>query len=317
MTMARILVVDDKRLFREGLKRTLSCRSLVVTAEASSFVQALKLLQSTEKIVDLVVGDPAPDLYREFEALRAILQQFPTMKAVILAERLTAECSALALRSGAASVLTHDISSEALKHTLGLVLAGKHAIPTLVAHTSGAPQISSSEGGDDTSELLATLSNLESRDRGSPTAVTSGRVDGVRSHLTDDILESRADLLATLSGRESQILDCLVRGLPNKLIARQLEMAEATVKVHLKALLRKLNVQNRTQAAILAVRRKLEPPAAPNAGSNQDAELGPEAKNDTRKNRVTIQPLPPRTHFRPAPQRWTAQCPPQERIAGR
>jgi two-component system nitrate/nitrite response regulator NarL len=53
-----------------------------------------------------------------------------------------------------------------------------------------------------------------------------------------------------LSTRERQILACLVDGQPNKTIARNLNMAEATVKVHLKALLRKIDAQNRTQAAI-------------------------------------------------------------------
>jgi two-component system nitrate/nitrite response regulator NarL len=55
---------------------------------------------------------------------------------------------------------------------------------------------------------------------------------------------------ALLSPRESQILACLVDGLSNKTIARDLNMAEGTVKVHLKKLLRKLHVQNRTQAAL-------------------------------------------------------------------
>jgi two-component system nitrate/nitrite response regulator NarL len=60
---------------------------------------------------------------------------------------------------------------------------------------------------------------------------------------------------ASLSGREQQILHCLVGGLPNKSIASTLDMAESTVKVHLKALLRKLNVENRTQAAVWAMNR--------------------------------------------------------------
>jgi two-component system nitrate/nitrite response regulator NarL len=58
---------------------------------------------------------------------------------------------------------------------------------------------------------------------------------------------------AQLSSRESQILCCLVDGLPNKSIAIRLGIAEATIKVHLKMLLRKLHVQNRTQAAIWGV----------------------------------------------------------------
>lgn len=57
---------------------------------------------------------------------------------------------------------------------------------------------------------------------------------------------------AHLSARELDILSRLVAGLPNKLISRELEISEATVKVHVKAVLRKLRVSNRTQAAIWA-----------------------------------------------------------------
>ncbi|MFC0588213.1 LuxR C-terminal-related transcriptional regulator [Novosphingobium aquiterrae] len=57
---------------------------------------------------------------------------------------------------------------------------------------------------------------------------------------------------ANLSPRERDVLCCLMAGYPNKIIARQLEVCEATVKVHVKAILRKLKVRNRTQAAIWA-----------------------------------------------------------------
>src|SRR5207237_6965922 len=53
-----------------------------------------------------------------------------------------------------------------------------------------------------------------------------------------------------LSPRETSILRCLVEGDSNKCIARKINIAEATVKVHIKAILRKIRVQNRTQAAI-------------------------------------------------------------------
>ena len=58
------------------------------------------------------------------------------------------------------------------------------------------------------------------------------------------------DIAQKLSTRESQILHCLVAGSSNKAIARQLEITESTVKVHMKSLLRKINAANRTQAAI-------------------------------------------------------------------
>jgi two-component system, NarL family, nitrate/nitrite response regulator NarL len=56
-----------------------------------------------------------------------------------------------------------------------------------------------------------------------------------------------------LSGREMQILGCLLKGAQNKQIAQELKIADSTVKVHIKAILKKIHVQNRTQAAIWAL----------------------------------------------------------------
>src|SRR3546814_6239761 len=67
-----------------------------------------------------------------------------------------------------------------------------------------------------------------------------------------------------LSDRELEILRCLISGDANKLMARRLNITEATVKVHIKAILRKLRVLNRTQAEIWALSRgldRLAPPA--------------------------------------------------------
>lgn len=56
-----------------------------------------------------------------------------------------------------------------------------------------------------------------------------------------------------LTPRESEILECLLDGHSNKVIAHGLGITESTVKIHMKSLLRKINVQNRTQAAIWAM----------------------------------------------------------------
>ncbi len=60
---------------------------------------------------------------------------------------------------------------------------------------------------------------------------------------------------ANLSTRERDVLCCLMAGYSNKVIARELDVCEATVKVHVKAILRKLDVSNRTQAAMWASTR--------------------------------------------------------------
>ena len=69
-------------------------------------------------------------------------------------------------------------------------------------------------------------------------------------------------LRTPLSPREREILNCLEFGMPNKTIARSLDMAEATVKVHLKAVLRKINAGNRTQAAVWAMNNRQSPSAS-------------------------------------------------------
>ncbi len=60
-----------------------------------------------------------------------------------------------------------------------------------------------------------------------------------------------------LSPRERQVLNCLVEGMSNKMIARKLGVTETTVKLHVKNILRKINVRNRTQAAIWAIENRL------------------------------------------------------------
>jgi DNA-binding NarL/FixJ family response regulator len=77
------------------------------------------------------------------------------------------------------------------------------------------------------------------------------------------ILTARAepDPAAGLSQREREVLVLLLEGLPNKLIARQLQISEKTVKTHLTSVFRALGVTDRTQAALWAERNGFRPPA--------------------------------------------------------
>ncbi len=93
----------------------------------------------------------------------------------------------------------------------------------------------------------------------------------------------------SLSEREAQMLEGLVKGHPNKVIARTCDIAEATVKVHIKAILRKIRVENRTQAAIWAMSngyatdgsngRLLNPASARNAAVITEAAIRSVATN--------------------------------------
>jgi two-component system, NarL family, nitrate/nitrite response regulator NarL len=79
---------------------------------------------------------------------------------------------------------------------------------------------------------------------------------------------ARGGITIPLSPRQKTILGCLADGISNKDIARKLDTTEATVKVHMKEILRKLGVQNRTQAAMWALS---QPPSHSGAPSQQTA----------------------------------------------
>ncbi|WP_157669821.1 two-component system response regulator NarL [Chitinibacter sp. GC72] len=71
--------------------------------------------------------------------------------------------------------------------------------------------------------------------------------------LREDDTIDRNQQISHLTEREQEILQCLAQGLSNKLVGRELGIAEGTVKVHVKSLLRKLNFRSRLEAAVWAV----------------------------------------------------------------
>ncbi len=79
-------------------------------------------------------------------------------------------------------------------------------------------------------------------------------IDSLSCRQTAPVEQEPADVAAMygLAEREREILECLVMGMPNKLISRRLGVSEATVKLHVKTIFRKMSVSNRTQAAMMA-----------------------------------------------------------------
>ncbi|WP_249129144.1 MULTISPECIES: LuxR C-terminal-related transcriptional regulator [Bradyrhizobium] len=116
-----------------------------------------------------------------------------------------------------------------------------------------------------------------------PPAFLSFALDSNRARETAEPSECEQAILAAaedailpqLSPREKAILSCLIEGDSNKCVARKINIAEATVKVHVKAILRKIRVQNRTQAAIWGMNHgSLVRPANGRAPSAVDAGRG-------------------------------------------
>ena len=83
------------------------------------------------------------------------------------------------------------------------------------------------------------------------TYVPPGFTHPARAQSTDRSVETISRKIAHLSQQQTRILSLICEGMPNKLIAYEMQLAEATVKAHITALLRRLGVHNRTQAAML------------------------------------------------------------------
>ncbi len=89
--------------------------------------------------------------------------------------------------------------------------------------------------------------------------VISESLNGLLARSLRDEAQAAERSLAPLTERERDILGCLASGLSNKLIARDLNIAEGTVKVHIKNLLKKLKFRSRLEAAVWAIDQNLRP----------------------------------------------------------
>ncbi|MXQ11770.1 LuxR C-terminal-related transcriptional regulator [Microvirga makkahensis] len=161
--------------------------------------------------------------------VRDLKGQHSEARVVILADGFDFEEMKLSLQAGADGYCLATTGCEALIKYLDLVMLGEVVFPS--------------------SPLLNAMSSL------SETAnVRKESASVAMSPLhSERLTEAKESVIRTLSSREAEILQCLMEGAPNKVIARRLEVAEATVKVHIKAILRKIRVANRTQAAMWAV----------------------------------------------------------------
>jgi two-component system nitrate/nitrite response regulator NarL len=151
-----------------------------------------------------------PDMEYQHAVVEKLKTDFSNAKVVILADRFDFDAVVSCFRAGAEGYIVNAMKSQPLMAALRLVSLGEKVMPSDLIEALEHRQLSSA----------------------SP------------------LLSENETVNASLSPRERDVLCGLMAGCPNKSIARQLNVCEATVKVHVKAILRKLKVCNRTQAAM-------------------------------------------------------------------
>ena len=207
-----LFLVDRNELFREGLKQLLARKAFSVHGEARNLQEAQQLLADGPP-PDVVLADLADYGDEELDRLRDLRAKLPSKIVVLTTEANLKQLIDL-IGVGVQGYITKDISFETLVQVLRLAMQ------------------------DD--EIFSTRLSCGVTER------LSSIVHTYQSKI--DAAQSKIDA-AALSSREKEVVRFLSDGRSNKAIARKMVISVASVKIHVRDLLRKLNAKNRTQIA--------------------------------------------------------------------
>jgi len=230
----QLLLVDDHTLFRRGLRALLmQDERFDVVAEAADAGEALRGVVQHQPDVTLL-DNHLPGV-RGVDAIRGLKEAAPDMRILMLTVSENEDDLAAAMQAGADGYLLKTMESDQLGDAIVKVLDGESVISP---------------------EMMAKLFKAF-RNHSAPARTAIGDEVPTVSGPLEEPAVRKADGLASLSAREREILALIARGDSNKLIARELDIAETTVKIHVQHILRKLNLTSRVQAAVFAVRQDL------------------------------------------------------------
>jgi two-component system nitrate/nitrite response regulator NarL len=223
---ATVLVGQDP-LVREGLVQILRRAGFHIAASVARIDESVCIVLPQDRPL-LLILDAGHDLHAEIGQIRCARRDFAAGRIAVLAPYYQHANVVAAFRAGASCYLVRTMAGEALIKSLELVMLGETILPaTFLSYAADEADVRPSE----------------------PAVIVSKEAPALPLTPTADA--------PRLSVGEQRILRCLVQGDSNKAIARRINIAEATVKVHVKAILRKVRAHNRTQAAIWAIHKGL------------------------------------------------------------
>jgi two-component system, NarL family, nitrate/nitrite response regulator NarL len=214
----RVLLIDDHALVRKGIEELLQSRGVQVVASVGSGEEGVR--RARELPADLILLDVKMPGLNGIETLRALRAAGVRAPVVMLTMSREDADLAAALRAGAQGYLLKDIEPEELVPALEAALEGNNVVAR---------------------ELVGTLARLV----------------GGKTEEAPAAAPRPAAPFAELTPREHEILECIADGMSNKMIARALDITDGTVKLHVKAILRKLGMRSRVEAAVAAVEQGL------------------------------------------------------------
>jgi DNA-binding NarL/FixJ family response regulator len=224
-----ILAVDDHPLIRDALRQVLKVLDPDLNLLTAASAQETLVTASSHPDLNLVLLDLSLPDANGFEVLHQLREQHPGIPVVVLSATEDADTVMRALDDGAMGFIPKTSSNDVLLGALRLVLAGGVYLPAEVLRSSNA-----------THPYAHAAAGTAAHDHGTPQ--TPATTAGAQPELTCRDLG--------LTDRQAEVLALVVQGKPNKLICRNLNLAEGTVKIHISSILRALNVNNRTEAVV-------------------------------------------------------------------
>ena len=236
--MYRLLIADDHPLFRDAISRTLSLSVSDDSAppyellQAASLAETLSLIDAHADSLDLLLLDlDLPDSHG-LEGLMRLRQEADWLPVAILSAHEARETVLEALALGAVGYLSKSSSAEVLREALARMLAGEVYVPARLMRAAPRPALASQVAPSPSS--------------------ASAPVPPPAPQLAPSLSEAEfAQRWQTLTTKQRGVLERMVLGESNKMIAWQLGVAETTVKSHVSAILHKLGVASRVQAILL------------------------------------------------------------------
>jgi DNA-binding NarL/FixJ family response regulator len=217
--LTRIVVVDDHALFRVGIRQILDREAdFEVVGEADDARSAVDAaLETSPDVVLMDLSLPSPG---GIETTSRIKRELPSTAIIVLAVEEDEDALFDAIKAGAAAFILKDVGPDDLLTIIRRVVNGEYLINDKVF---SKPAVAS--------RVLKEFRELA--------------VYG----------QDAAPIFAPLSPREVEIVDNIAQGMTNKQVAYALSISEQTVKNHMSSILRKLSVNDRTQAVVYAMRQ--------------------------------------------------------------
>ncbi len=242
--VARLLIADDHELVREGLRTMLTgVDGVSVVAEARNGREALSLCR--ELSPDLVLMDVRMPVMDGLEATRRIKSEMPQVSVVMVTMHENPDYLFEAIKAGAAGYVLKDAPGERLLDAVRRTLEGESPLDQELAMRLLVRLAREERDGDaagDPEDAPASSEPVQSE----PAANHPG--------------EPAREQIRSLTPREVEVLKLLSQGQTNPQIARNLLFSVSTVKAHVRSILTKLGVSDRTQAAVRAIEFRLTTP---------------------------------------------------------